>query len=221
MLSLKQRHLPYAKKRPEQTSVRFKTDRLTKNKHISCLASLMTQTLICDQVLWALTCLSREERWRSQLGTPDGIAKMQTCAMCSFVLYIHTLWETLSPIIKNIHPYSEIWRALPPIRHTLVGKNYLQFFTLWKSLLPIMPSRWEVYMHQRTGTGKYCQVWCVSWHCSETSSVSVDRGERKTVVYQLSVHMYTSFSRCCFCHFDSITVIIMEDTAPDNYTFFI
>jgi len=29
---------------------------------------------------------------------------------------------------------------------------------------------------------------------------------------------YTSFSRCCYCHFDSITVIIMEGTAPDNYT---
>lgn len=147
---------------------------------------------------------------------------LQRCkrVRCVALYCIYTLWETLSPIIKNIHPYSEIWRALPPIRHTLVGKNYLLFFTLWKSLLPIMPSRWEVYMHQRTGTVNIvrCDVW--AGIAQRPVQCQLSEGERKPVVYQLSVHMYTSFSRCCFCHFDSITVIIMEDTAPDNYTFF-
>lgn len=38
-------------------------------------------------------------------------------------LYLHALWETLFPIIKT-HPYSEIWRALPPIR-TQVGRQKL------------------------------------------------------------------------------------------------
>lgn len=32
------------------------------------------------------------------------------------------------------------------------------------------------------------------------------------------LNTHTSFSRCCFCQFDSITVIIMEGTAPDNYS---
>lgn len=41
-----------------------------------------------------------------------------------------------------------------------------------------------------------------------------------SVQRQPSVSMHTSSSRCCFCQFDSITVIIMGVTAPDNYYFF-
>lgn len=62
------------------------------------------------------------------------------------------------------------------------------------------------------------------------SSVSLKRGtvwfdffadaRWPSVQRRPSVSMHTSSSRCCFCQFDSITVIIMGVTAPDNYYFF-
>lgn len=62
-----------------------------------------------------------------------------------------------------------------------------------------MPSEWEAYICLRAGPDTPppwrppASAWAI-------------------------LNMYASSSRCCFCHFDSITVIIMEGTAPDNYT---
>lgn len=102
-------------------------------------------------------CGLKLQTWRKlekvhQRRNVRSVLKMHTaCAWYSNVFIMYTLWETLFPIIKNIHPYSEIWRALPPIQ-THTGRQKLpSFFTLWKTLLPIM-SRREVCMDQGTGT---------------------------------------------------------------------
>lgn len=58
---------------------------------------------------------------------PKNLKMQTTCVRaCSNELYIQTLWETLFPIINN-HPYSHIWRALPPIR-TDTGRQKLPSF---------------------------------------------------------------------------------------------
>lgn len=139
------------------------------------------------------------------------------------------------PDNKNIHPYSEIWRALPPIRtHTGRQKLPSSFFTLWETLLPIM-SRGVHEPRDRywlRWSRNIVKVWYVSWsYRKDQSSVSYVKSSGAARVPEEvpdsfafgtcpSVVMYTSVSRCCFCQFDSITVIIMEGTAPDNYTSF-
>lgn len=170
----------------------------------------------------------------------QGFLKRTTCAWWSKVLYIYTLWETLFPIIKTTTPTVKYGGHCLRYGHALVGKNYLLgFSTLWKTLLPIMLSGREVCMDQGTRSADslttrrvqltFSKVWYVSWSClkrpiqcqlSRKSMTSELCGWSGCSVFSAgpSVDMYTSLSRCCFCQFDSITVIIMEGTAPDNYT---
>lgn len=128
--------------------------------------------------------------------------------MHSYQLYLHIMGNTVPDNYKKkrkkkiIHSYSEIWRALPPIRtHVLVDKNYLLlvFSTLWKTLLPIMLRTRRAHetegAAERTGRFAFGPGRSVGPHAT-----------------------LLCFSRCCFCHFDSITVLIMGGTAPDNYT---
>lgn len=66
-------------------------------------------------------------------------------------VYLHALWETLFPIIKTSTPTVKYGGHCLRYGHILVGKNYLLLlFTLWKTLLPIILSGREVYMHRGT-----------------------------------------------------------------------
>lgn len=148
-------------------------------------------------------------------------------------VYVQTLWKSLFPIIKNIHPTVKYGGHCLRYGHTLVGKNYLLHFTLWKALLPITYSGREVYMYRGSGTGSQrrdmrdgifperpiqCQFnkkqpWALVLLSERWLTV------QRWVLPAVGQHVHFPLSRCCFCHFDSITVIIMEDTAPDNYIF--
>lgn len=70
---------------------------------------------------------------------------------CNDGLYLHALWETLFPIIKT-HSYSEIWRALPPIRTQLVGKNYLLLIHIMGDTAPDNGVRKDACVDRRAGT---------------------------------------------------------------------
>lgn len=75
----------------------------------------------------------------------DNMCMVQQCTV-----YLHIMGNTV-PDNKNNHSYSEIWRALPPIRtHTGRQKLPSSCFTLWKTLLPIMASGRDVCMDQGT-----------------------------------------------------------------------
>lgn len=135
--------------------------------------------------------------------------------------------ENVVPDNKNIHSYSEIWRALPPIR-TRTGRQKLPSFffhimedtaadnsirtrgvqaprdpyrqpAAWYASWPRTPGQSSVSSRHDLMTSESCQVRSV-----------FSPGRRSTCTLLLS--------RCCFCHFDSTTVIIMKGTAPDNYT---
>lgn len=54
------------------------------------------------------------------------------------MISIEQLWETLSPIITYTHSATYGGHCLR--YNTVVGKNYLVLYTLWKTLLPIMLS---------------------------------------------------------------------------------
>lgn len=142
---------------------------------------------------------------------------MQTCAMCSFVLYIHIMGNTVPDNKKHAPLQWNMEGTASDTAHT--GRQKLpSVFHIMEITAPdnAIKMRSVHAPKDRYGeilSGVVCELALLR------DQFSVSWGERKTVVYQLSVHMYTSFSRCCFCHFDSITVIIMEDTAPDNYTF--
>lgn len=59
------------------------------------------------------------------------VLKMQTTCICvaMYCIYIHTLWETLFPIIKTSTPTVKYGGHCLRYGHTLVGKNYLLCFS--------------------------------------------------------------------------------------------
>lgn len=151
---------------------------------------------------------------------------------------IYTLWETLFPIIKTPTPTVKYGGHCLRYRHTLVGKNYLLLVYIMEDTAPDNAVRIRCVHGPRDR--RWSDLWSFPIKLNELvlfqkgpiqCQFIKGKGKKKSVWFSFedarfflaqcrpSVNMHTSSSRCCFCQFDSITVIIMEVTAPDNYYF--
>lgn len=81
----------------------------------SALKCIKTMILRRDQQLAREIHILNSSRLklRRYIGNGNAVGLIKTQASVSNV-YLHIMGNTV-PDNKNIHPYSEIWRALPPI----------------------------------------------------------------------------------------------------------